>query len=387
VANTRGRRARHTGGIYQRPDGRWSAQLDLGRDETGRRQRVTVSGPTRAAVAEKLNELVYKRRHGTLPKRDDVTLARYAQAWLDRKARELRPATLASYQRLLKVHVLPAVGGVKLQAVRPAHIHDFLDQLAKGKLSSRTQRYCAWLLSTILHSALERELIARNPAAAARVKAPPPERRVKAWSRAEVAAFLAAADGDRLAPAFLLALITGLRRGELLGLRWQDLDLDAGTLQVEQTAGVVGSQMILSKPKTAGSRRRLYIGPAVTETLRAHQARQEAEARAASEWEGQDLVFTTGTGGLIHARNFARSLTRIAKRAGVPDIGPHGLRHTYTSLARERGTQLEVVSKTLGHADPGFTLRVYRHVFESERQAAALDITDLLATPGPRAKA
>lgn len=149
-----------------------------------------------------------------------------------------------------------------------------------------------------------------------RVKAPPPERRLRAWSQSEVTAFLAAAEGERLAIAFVLALTTGLRRGELLGLRWNDLDLDTGALRVQQAAALVGGRMVLSRPKTPRSRRLLCVGPGVAGVFQVHRVKQEAEIRAATEWHDQGLVFSTSTGKLIDGRNSARTLTRIAGRAG-----------------------------------------------------------------------
>jgi integrase len=385
------RRVRGEGSISRRSDGRWEGRLSLGLDQHGRRIRRAIYGATRQEVAAKLGELASQHRRGLLAEPSTLTLAEYAGQWMERKSRELRPASISSYQRRLTGHVLPALGNLKLQAIRPAHVQGFLDELAKAGLGPRSQRLTAWLLSTILDSAVRVELIPRNPAVAVRVNAAPVEPRLKAWTRGLVTAFVAAADGDRLYPAFLLALTTGLRRGELLGLRWQDVNLDKGMLRVEQTATIVEDRIIFSQPKTASSRRTVYIGPGTVQVLRAHRDRQAVErADAMDAWADPDtgpLVFPTMLGGPVHGRNFAHTLAKLAAKAGVPNIGPHGLRHTYTSLARASGTALEVVSKQLGHARVSITADIYRSVYAEERQAAALDVTDLLARPGPRGQA
>jgi integrase len=399
------KRGNGEGAIYKRVDGRWVACLTLGWDQAGRRLRKTVYGSSHREVAARLADLAARHGQGLLVAPDKTTLAEWAAAWLERKRGALRAKTYASYSGLIRSHITPALGRHLVQSLRPAHVRAFLDALQHQRLAPRTQRHAASLLRAILEDAVAVELAPRNVARAVKVSAPRAERRAVTWEPGEVARFLEVArcdprpanvkhsgrEPDRqdpLYPAFYLLLTCGLRRGEALGLRWGDVDLDAGRLTIRQTLIEVNGRLEFSQPKTSNARRTLHLATDAVAVLTGHQARQAADREYALDaWQDQDLVFTTAIGTPVHPRNLVRSFDRLCTIAGVPRIRVHDLRHTHASLALRRGVPVEVVSERLGHHDAAITLSIYRHVFEGERKEAALSLNDLLATPGPRASA
>jgi len=281
------------------------------------------------------------------------------------------------------------IGGVRLQSLRPANVRDCYTELSKSGLAPHSQRKAVSLLTSALTEALQEEVISRNPALGIKVKTERVERKAEAWSEEEVATFLAAAKDDVLYPLFYLMLALGLRRGEAMGLRWDDVNLEEGTVKIRQALTMPGdSDMpVVKAVKTPKSRRTLYLSADVVTLLRQRKKRQLAdEALLGSAWHESNLVFTTSLGTLLHPRNLTRSFKRLLKGASLKEIRVHDLRHTCASLALQRGTPIELVSERLGHSSVGFTLDTYRHLYKAERREAAISLVDLLgAAPQPRA--
>jgi integrase len=235
------------------------------------------------------------------------------------------------------------------------------------------------VLRKALADAVRWNLIPRNPADAAdppRVVRPA----MQTWSLREVRTFLAHVRDDRLFALYRLALATGMRRGEIVGLRWQDVDLDAARLAVVQQLVVVdGWRVEVSEPKTARGRRVLDLDPATVQALRAHRDVQIAErAFMGPDYEDNDLVFCREDGRALHPDKVSQAFTRLARAAGLPPIRFHDLRHTYATLALAAGEYPKVLSERLGHASAAFTLDTYAHVIPSMQQAAAERIAGVL---------
>jgi integrase len=202
------------------------------------------------------------------------------------------------------------------------------------------------------------------------------------WSDEEARRFLAVADQSPYGPIWLLALSKGLRKGELLGVRWSDIDLDRGTLRVAQTIGALHGKIVFNGTKNAGSKRMITLRSGVIAAPRAHKVRQLERRLKVAEWNDQhDLVFTCASGGPIHPDNLDRDFKRWVKLAGVRLIRIHDTRHSYATLALATGEHVKVVSETLGHADVATTLRVYAHVMPSQRVALADKMESLLLQP------
>lgn len=375
------RRGNGEGTITQRADGRWEARVWLA---DGRRK--CYYGKTRQEVARKLAEGVRDRDKG-LPQHSDerLRLSTFLSEWLDGKRATLRPRTFTRYQELL-AHVQKALGSQQLTRITPRALQRFYGDLQAEKpvgagLSPTTAHHVHSALRQALASAERQGLLARNPADL--VDAPRMRQtEMHTLDLAQSRTLLEAARGDRLEGLYALALATGMREGELLALRWRDVDLDVHHLQVKGTLAWrsgqgAGHGFAIGQPKTKRSRRRIDLDPETVAALRRHKACQAQERLAVgalwgSESHWPDLVFTNEIGGPLDARNLAqRSFNRLLRRAGLPIIRFHDLRHTAATLMLLHGVNVKVVSERLGHSSAAITLDRYSHVLPSMQRDAA----------------
>ncbi|MDA8296875.1 MAG: site-specific integrase [Actinomycetota bacterium] len=296
---------------------------------------------------------------------------------------ELRPTTRDLYLRTTTNYVLPHLGSVKLRDLSPARIVVWLTGLKGSGTGARTVELAGTTLHKILSAALDLELIARNPAdnravraARGTAKAPAPV----VWTPEQTRAFLDSQRGDRLYPLWRLAACTGLRRGELAGLRWSDIDLDSGALKVSTTRVVVGWEVVESGPKTHAGARVIGLDAGSVATLRQHRKAQlEERLRAGELWQGTtDLVFVDELGRALHPGYLTRTLTARARGAGLPPVRLHALRHGHATHGLESGVPLAVMSKRLGHASIRITADTYSHVTAAVDQAAADQVAALI---------
>ena len=388
----RRRRGAGEGSITQRKDGRWQGSLQVGYDlETGRPKRKYFYGITRKEVQAKMAELIPQVTAGTYREPAKLTVAEWFTTWLnDYMKMSLRLTTWESYRYQVDGHIIPALGHLRLPQLQTAHIQRLYNEKLKGGrldgkpggLSPKSVKY----IHTVIHSALEQAkregMITINPSDAVSLpKQKSPE--IKYLDTAEAAIFLATAKESKHFAAFFLALNTGMRRGELLGLRWQDLDLETGQLTVKQgLVRVSGQGLVLQEPKTALSKRVINLAPAVLQVLKEHKKKQ-AEARlmagGAYDEKGLDLVFCNELGEPICPRAFTRVFERLVKKAGL-DVTFHGLRHTFATIALEQGVDVKTIQETLGHHSAAFTMDVYSSVTAKMRREAADKVGDLLAS-------
>ena len=278
------------------------------------------------------------------------------------------------------------LGAVKLADLGPGHVAACQTALL-ARLSPTTVRGVMVTLRQALKAAVAWRRLSWNPA----TQVPMPQvlpSPMAPWTAAELSAFLATAEGDRFHPIFVLLVSTGMRRGEVLGLRWADVDLDTGRLAVRHTIGRVGGKVMAGEPKTAKSKRSIALDPATVAVLRCHRIAQLEERLA---WGGlhqdRDLVFAREDGAPLHPEAIGRALRRIAKAAGVRPVRTHDLRHGWATAALEAGVHPKVVSDRLGHSKVSVTLDVYSHVAPAvEEEAARLVASKLLGAPvaGPQ---
>jgi integrase len=284
----------------------------------------------------------------------------------------------------LQLYIVPAIGRKRLASLTPLDVSRMVGEVQAAH-SANAAAYSLRVLKMALKQAVLWEMVPRNVAAA--VKPPRVERQeMKFWTPAQVSAFLDAARGHRLYALFHLALTTGMRRGELLGLHWEDVDLEAGRLWVRHNLIDAKGGVRLDTPKTRGSRRSILLTPDVVQVLRDHRERMEVEAmgrrRRGRAWPQAEMVFVSDEGTYLDPSNVGKAFRELISAAGVQRIRLHDLRHTAATLLIRQGVPAKLVADRLGHSDPGFTLRVYTHVFDEHREEAALSLAQLLgATP------
>lgn len=288
----------------------------------------------------------------------------------------LRESTVEMYRRSVHCYVLPHLGSLRLRDVSPARLASWLEELKATGTGDRTVEIAGICAHKLLKSALDRELIARNPADNGAVRSARPKPKAKAptvWSTDQTRAFLDSQRDDRLFALWRLAAMTGLRRGELVGLRWRDVDLDAGAVRVSATRVVVNYSVVDSAPKTEKSRRTISLDGATVAALRQHRSRQTEEMFAIGRQRSDDgYVFTSDPGGNpYHPDRITRTLAAKARATGLPVVRLHSLRHSHASAAILAGVPLKVVSERLGHSSIAVTSDVYGHVTTAADQAAA----------------
>jgi integrase len=360
----------------------WKGAVTVGFKVGGIPDRRWVSGNTQEEVRRKLDVLKHQRDTGMLANANDITLEQFGRYWLENKPKSIRAITEQSYLSTLEKHLYPTLGHLRLDKLTAAHLDTLYKSMLDKGLSTRVVRYVHTLVHGMLKQALKWGKLARNVAEAAT----PPSlvtKKMQVWTPSNAVHFLEYAALDRLQAAWYLALFAGLRRAELLGLRWQDVDLAAASIEISQ--GVVEvkrkgekSQLMFSQPKTRSSYRTLSISPDTVAVLQAHLERQNKERQDCGEhWQETGLVFTSSLGTPINPSNLARAYKQLIRRAGVPNIRLHDLRHTCASLAIARGDNPKVVSERLGHTSVAFTLNTYVKTFAAQRQEAALGIQDL----------
>jgi integrase len=310
------------------------------------------------------------------------TLGQFLLRWLQDSVKPtVRPRTYSSYSQLLLDHVIPALGQVPLGKLGPQHVQGFLNQkLRQGRLSGRTIQYLHAVLRAALNQALRWRLVQVNVATL--VDPPRAERHeVHPLTPREARTLLDAAQGDRLAALYALALAVGLRQGEALGLHWEDVDLEAGNLRVRvalQRQDGRGLQSV--EPKTARSRRGIVLPPYVVESLRAHRSRQVQERLlAGSRWQETGLVFTTAIGTPLDGGSVTHRFQRMLERAGLPRLRFHDLRHACASLLLAQGVHPRVVMEILGHSQISLTMNTYSHVIPALQREAADRMDAVLA--------
>ncbi len=357
------------GSVYKR-SGSWAFRVDGGfHPETGKRRQILRQGfATKKQAEAALGEVLQAAAKNTVVAKSSMRLGEYLEEWLAGQRTQLRETTLRSYEIAIR-RIAKRIGRVKLQALTPLQIEKFYaDALAEGgkggdRLAPKTVRNTHVVLRKALADAERLGLVPRNAAAAARA---PTARRpeFETWSSDELKEFFASIRDDRLSGAFVLLATTGMRRGEVLGLRWRDLDLDAAQLAVVQTLTTVEWQPIVTQPKTQRSRRTIYIDTHTIGALKDHRRRQREEQLAAgSAWDkSNDFVFRDELGRALHPDWFSREFNRLVRVAGVPRIRLHDLRHTYATLALKTGVHPKIVSERLGHATIAITLDLYSHV-------------------------
>jgi integrase len=370
------RRGNGEGTITRRKDGRWEARYTA-HTASGPKRKV-LYGKTRAEVAEKLTKAMADRDGGLVFDAGNLTVGEYLERWLADSVQDtVRQRTYERYEQIARVHIKPALGRLKLKSLTPAHVRGlYRDKLDAGR-APRTVQYIHVTLQKALKQAVADGLIPRNAAEA--VKAPrPTKKEVKPLSPEQARAFLAAARGDRFEALYVLAVHCGLRAGELLGLKWEDVDLDVSTLTVRRTLSETRTGYRFELPKN-GKGRRIKLTSGALEALKRHRKQQLKERmQLAGFWEDHGLIFPNKVGKPMNAKNLtARSFKPMLAKARLPrSLRLHDLRHTCATVLLSKNVHPKFVQELLGHASIAITLNSYSHVLPGmgDQTAAAMEI-------------
>jgi integrase len=373
------RRGYGEGSVFQLPDGRWRAMVDLGWVD-GKRRRKAATRATRREVVEWLREAQQAREAGALISKTP-TVGEWFAVYLDEHASaRVRPRTLANYRRDVERHVLPTLGRVQLDKLRPEQLTQLYRQKTAAGLSPATVQHVHAVIRAALGLAVRWGRIPRNVALL--VDPPASEHsEITPLSVAEARQLLGALKGTRSQARWVVALSLGLRQGEALGLWWEDIDFEAGVLRVRRQllrpAGK-GKPLAVGPLKSARSKRTLALPAPLANLLREHRAHQAAERLAAGGWADERLVFTTSTGTPVDHRNDARDFKALCERAAIPPYRVHDLRHTAATLLIAQGQHARVIMEVLGHSQIAVTMNVYGHVMDSQLRGAADAVTEAL---------
>jgi integrase len=375
-----GKRGNGEGGITRhKKSGLYMARYTV-ETPTGKKRK-TVYGKTREEAHEKLIEALSNRNRGLVFDANNMKVSEYLERWLADSVRDtVRPTNFERYEQMVRLHICPVLGNLKLKDLTSTHMRGLYREKLDAGLSPRTVQYVHVTLHKVLKKAVMDGLIPRNATEAVK---PPQVRReeMRPLAPEQVKVLLQASRDDRLEALYVLAVTTGLRQGELLGLKWEDVDLEAGTLQVRRTLATAKGGPQLTAPKTKGSRRTVRLTQSAVNAFRSHLKRQLEEIdRAGSLCRENGLIFATETGDPMDRRYITTHRFKpLLKRAGLPQIRFHDLRHTCATLLLGRNVNPKIVSEMLGHASIAITLDTYSHVLPNMQCEAAKAMEDALS--------
>lgn len=371
------KRGNGEGSIYKQKDGLWAASMSI--DTPEGRKRKYFYGKTRKEVQEKLATALHERQQGTLITAPTQTVEQYLAQWLIAHKPGVRVRTYERYEGFVRLHVVPVIGRIQLQKLSAQHIQGLYARKLDEGLSPTTVNTLHMMLHKALDDAMRWGLVARNVCDL--VSAP---RRahyeMKPLTLEQAQKLLVALHGHNMEALFVLALTTGMRRGEILALKWQDVDFSRSTLQVRRIfTRMRGNRYVEAEPKTDKSRRSIMLPSLVVELLKQHQARQlEAKHEADDLWQEHDLVFCTALGTPLNPSKVLERFKTVLKKAGLPAMRFHDLRHSAATMLLSMGVHPKVVQELLGHNQISMTMDIYSHVLPTMHQDAMSKMNDAL---------
>ena len=371
------KRGNNEGSIYRRKNGAWRAMVTL----QGR--RLTHTAKTKSLCQDWLRRTLDEVDNGMTFDSTQVSLGKFMEDWLVTVEPSLRYNTFRRYQQVTNQHICPVLGEHRLRELKPEHIQSLYIGMVKNGLGLRTIRHTHAIIHRALVHAVKLGLISRNPDDA--TTPPRPIRKeMQFLNENQVQQLLITAKirNDHLYALYYLAIATGMRQGELLGLKWADLNWDKSALQVQrQLTKKKGGGREFALPKTRAGIRRIDLGNESLQVLKEHHQKQyQLIVATGIQWQDHDLIFPTSIGTPMYGENLIKRFKQLLNEAGLPDIRFHDLRHTAASLMLNNGIPVIIVSRRLGHSQPSITMDVYGHLSPGKQQEAA-SLIDQLLTP------
>jgi integrase len=369
------KRSHGEGSIYRRKDGLWVAALML------QGKRAVKYSKTQREARDWLQETRIQVQSGLTFTAAQITVAQFFREWLINYKDSIRPKTYEQYKQIVNQYITPGIGAVKLKDLRPDQIQLFYTMQLRDGRSQRTVLLIHSVLHRALNQALSWRLIGHNPAEAVnRPKVPRKEMRV--LNESQVITLINSAKGSRFETLFWVAVTTGLREGEILGLKWSDIDWVTRRLSVQRQVQRLKNQgSVFSSPKSEAGERAVLLSMDTIKRLRGYHAVQSYEKLFAGDrWRENDLIFPSTVGTPLDQRNLYRNFKTILRQAELPEIRFHDLRHTAATLMLPQGINPKVVQERLGHADITLTLNTYSHVLPEMQEEAVQKLDHALAS-------
>jgi integrase len=367
------RRDKGDGSITRRKDGTYQGYVSIGYNDNGTPKRRHVYGKTKQEVRAKVEQLRHQILSHTFVN-TDVSLQAYLEQWLKTKERQLKPQTTEDYRYTYEKYLLPKITKIQLGKINVFQIESILGEI-KDNHGARTSNASRSLLYSALRQAVKQKVLPHNPMeGVSRVREE--KRQMTLWTLEQINKLFEASEHHRLFPLFYLAMATCMRIGELLGLQWHDIQEDR--IFVRRS---LGQHQNLSTPKTERSQRIVTIATDALQLLAKHKERQQGEYKYLEEpWSEKGHVFVSELATVLDHRNVLRAWHKLQDDAGVPRARLHDLRHMHVSLLVKKGLDARTIADRVGHTNPAFTMKQYSHSFEEQRRAAAISLTDLLAS-------
>jgi integrase len=366
------------GSINHRKDGRWQAQISL---DSGKRK--TLYGKTRKEVQEKLRQAINEQKQGVLATGPQQTLETYLTNWIDNVCKpRVRKSTYMQYRSVIRAHLIPAFGRTTIQGLKPAKIQSLYAKKLEEGLAPSTIGVIHGVLHKALEDAVRWNLVSRNVSTLVSLpRIDRPEMRVLTPEQAHK--LIEVARGSRIEALLVLAITTGARRGELLALRWDDVDLDNGVISIQHTMSRVGGYgYVENDPKTKAGRRRIMLPDAAIDALKEHKVRQEqARVKAKDRWKERGIVFCNIYGGFLNPDAVLKWYHALLNDAGLPIMRFHDLRHSAATILLVMGVHPKVVQELLGHSTVAMTMDVYSHLLPSMHREATNRMNDVFKRP------
>lgn len=370
-SSSNGRRPNREGSIYYREDKKlWCASIQVGVDANGKRKRKVIYAKSKDQLIEKKKILEASIVTGTYREPNKMAVEYFLDKWLNEICvSSLRPSTFNLYQGILRKHIYPAIGKTLLCQLTPVQLQTLYNSKIKAGLSASRVKHMHAILHKALSYALKWGYVSYNVSDLVE-KPKQRKKEMTVLSKEQVDKFLSSAKEDRFYPLYVLALTTGLRQGELLGLRWDDIDFGQETVSVQRTVKEEKGKLVIGEPKTKSARRTVTLPKLAIKVLKEHRKRQLQKGFLSSGY-----VFTDSQGGLVRATNMVRrSFKPLIKEAGVPEIRFHDLRHTHATLLLQQGVNPKLVQERLGHSSIGLTLDTYSHVLPNMQKQVAREL-------------
>lgn len=373
------RRGKNEGSIRLRKDGYYEARVTLGVDANGKQIQKSIYGKQRTDVAQKMNSLMMNVHHGTYVNETSISLNVWLSKWLEDYAKlKVKETTFELYYNHSKNHIIPALGFYKLNKLKTSNIQTFINELSKKELAAGTIKYIINILRGAIKQAVKEKLITTDITKNC-VLPKDIQKEMNVLEPKCINDFLELAKKNKYYIIFLLELHTGLRRGELLGLRWRDINFKEGSIEINQQVVKLNYKSVITDLKTTYANRKLYLPQNIISELEKHNKNQKVQMiKHRKTWNDKDLVFTNPWGRVLNPQTLCVHFKSIVKPLGLGYIRFHDLRHTYALNCLNQGVDIKTLQEQLGHHNASFTISRYGHSTDEMKKSAANKIGDFL---------